>query len=365
MFPNNHLYFINMAANLADSLHDPDVGQMAGAYSGWPGVICSAGPSLAENLRACSHLHRTVIFCVDAALPVLLRALVVPTYVLTCDAGQTAASKYLTNFPNSTLIYDVSAWPAVREATPWRLVVSQANASFANLYAITGRTLLPYWGCVSSMALAVAARMGCNPIFFLGQDFAFRPSPNGRLWSHDAGSPAGYEIDRKHPELRQEFGASGQPQLTTETLRQYRDYMNRQVRDLSGKAIVVNATGDGIFSGTHEQSKPVAVGDYLRDLQLVNGFPSVPASNWKAEDTAAVYREVESIREDPVRFGPLLSGIALSTGFPIPAGSNLFLPISKEHKALLDFHLALLSERLRPAKIPCDTLQGATDGTCG
>jgi len=167
----------NQLLNLPNILKGKKVKSLFGKFSGVPGIIISAGPSLDKNLHVLKGVRdRAVLIAVDTAVRSLLKNGVNPHLILSADP----LVKNCFHFPDmdmtgSNLVFE----PRVNKRIPDKFKGDIFISSFDNpfmkfLESIIGDFgKLETWGSVSTMAFDLAVKMECEPIIFLGQDLAY------------------------------------------------------------------------------------------------------------------------------------------------------------------------------------------------
>ncbi len=153
----------------------PGINALKDRHRGRPGILVSAGPSLDDLLP---HLKRLdgVIACVDTALPILIADGVVPDYVFTLDP-QEESCRYFAADRDATyrLVFTPTAQAKILDRhTGERYVVYKEGHSLctADPAELEKKGATQAGGSVACLALDGLIRMGCNPVFLLGQDLA-------------------------------------------------------------------------------------------------------------------------------------------------------------------------------------------------
>jgi hypothetical protein len=173
----------NFVQNLPKAARSPGIAKFAGAFSGVPAVIVSAGPSLDKNIHELRGIEdKALIISTDTALKPLLAAGIDPHFVMTGDPSY-ANYLHIKGAPSkeSFLIAEATSYPAVFEEFRERtLTCTFENSALHSLSDLLGnKGILRAWGSVATMALDFALWVGCNPVIFIGQDLAHT---NGRIY---------------------------------------------------------------------------------------------------------------------------------------------------------------------------------------
>lgn len=162
-----------------------------------PVIMVAAGPSLEKNkLYLKQAVGKTFIFCVDAALPALLREDIVPD-LLAC----TDAMKNMNCFEDERskdiplLVTTNSPSPLLEESRSYK-VWGNDHEYISDIMAKVGIELprIPFYSGVATALLATILELGTQKIIFVGQDLAY--SPDGR--SHISGREEEYVRDEAY-----------------------------------------------------------------------------------------------------------------------------------------------------------------------
>lgn len=184
------LWCRNSIKNLRQLEKCPGLTALAGSAKDIPFVILGAGPSLESILPYIKDIQeRAVTVCVETALHTLLRAGVQPDFVLLTDP-QFWAYRHIAGLsaPNSILITEVSAYPAVFRFKCRRILLCASQFPVGHYFEEKlGLTPgdLGTGGSVASCAWNFAYFCGAREIYTAGLDLAF---PNKQ--THIKGSSA-------------------------------------------------------------------------------------------------------------------------------------------------------------------------------
>lgn len=258
-------YLLNSLRNVRALAAEGDAAALAGGFTGVPGLVVGAGPSLDRNLpEIVRHRDRLLIVAADTALRPLLSAGVPPHFVVAVDPSE-ANARHLTDLPScpdTHLVAEGSLDPEalrhfagrtfffrVADHHPWPWLKSVG----------IDRGRLRAWGSVLTTAFDLALTMGCDPIVFAGADLAFtdgRPYARGTTFEEDwrREQAWGQTLEQswaarlgEWPEVF-ENGVDGAPVRTAPHLRSFRDWIVSEASKATGRT-VVNATGRGILGG--------------------------------------------------------------------------------------------------------------------
>jgi hypothetical protein len=256
-------YLLHTLSNAPRIARESDVRALDGLTSGMPAIIAAAGPSLDANVHDLSSVRdRAILISCDTAARPLLSLGLDPDFIVGADPSRANAA-HIASLPASAawLVAEGSLHPSaltpfehrtfffkVSPHQPWPWLASLG----------LDRVTLPTWGSVATSCFSLAMVMGCDPIVFIGADFAFtggRPycrgtsfEPQWATWIAGGGEYAAIWqtlVDRwpatTAPDLH------GQPARTARHLLSFRDWMVE--RSAASGRRVVNATGAGLLFG--------------------------------------------------------------------------------------------------------------------
>ncbi|AZT91658.1 DUF115 domain-containing protein [Caldicellulosiruptor changbaiensis] len=178
-FNNNENYYI-LKDNFENNIltYDKPINELFNCYRNVPAIIIAAGPSLEENIERIRKLRSDVIIIVVSRVSkYLLQNRIIPDYIVVSDPFP-IVQEHLTNISskvNIPLIALSTAYKGViNEWSSTKYLAFQKNFNLAEEYA-KGNSLetLEVGGSVSTLAVEVAIKFGCNPIIFVGLDLAF------------------------------------------------------------------------------------------------------------------------------------------------------------------------------------------------
>jgi len=256
-------YLLHTLSNAPRIARESDVRALEGLTTGMPAIIAAAGPSLDANIHDLSPVRdRAILISCDTAARPLLSLGIEPDFIVGADPSRANAA-HIASLPAS------AAWLVAEGSLhPSALTTFEHRAFFFNVsphhpwpwLASVGfdRMTLPTWGSVATSCFSLALLMGCDPIVFIGADFAFtggRPYCRGTSfeaqWATWIAGGADYPaiwqtlVDRWPPTTAPDL--EGRPVRTARHLVSFRDWMVERA-GASGRR-VVNATGAGLLFG--------------------------------------------------------------------------------------------------------------------
>jgi hypothetical protein len=150
---------------------------LAGQYRGVPAFIVGAGPSLGKNGQHLLQAQKKgLVFAVNSSARALDRLGVEPQVL--CCMESIDVSHLLRNvgfIDRVVRAFSLSAHPeTLRTGQGPLLAIWEAVSQISHpLKQLTGYPGVPVSGSVSTQAFALAQRLGCSPIVFVGQDLAY------------------------------------------------------------------------------------------------------------------------------------------------------------------------------------------------
>lgn len=180
----------NILKNIKGILQTRPAKSLQNRFTGKPAIIVSAGPSLDKNILYLKKIdNRAVIICVDTALKPLLKRGIQPHFTVTADPSyknylhlqgtENRIDYFVVSDPGiSAQVYD-DFNPHIFSISLGKPILKMIEETIGEIGEVDA------WGSVISLALSFAVYLGCNPVVFLGQDFAFSGMRNhcrGTSW---------------------------------------------------------------------------------------------------------------------------------------------------------------------------------------
>lgn len=253
----------NILKNIAGVLQTRPAKYLQNKFTGKPGFIVSAGPSLDKNILQLKKVNnRAVIICVDTALKPLLKKGIHPHFTVTADPSY---KNYLhlqgtENQINYFIVSDTAiANQVYRDFHPHMFSISLGKPIFRMIEENIGSIgEVEAWGSVISLALNFALFLGLEPIVFLGQDFAYTDMRNhcrGTSWEEKwleyTRDPDGMQRKEKQSitgmaKIVENHDIYGNKAFTSDRLLLYKNYLAKTLSTLPEKN-VINASEGGIL----------------------------------------------------------------------------------------------------------------------
>lgn len=176
-------WIINAVRNYPIITRSHGVRFLEGACQGIPAFIVGIGPSLDQNIRELKQADgRAIIIATDAATRPLLANGVKPHIVITfdCDANQPALWDLMAPHNTIPMLVNSCSNPKVLQTwsgpmlfyNQWHKDDPFVEEVLPIMYAHLGS--LPSLGTVGNLAIMLAHKMGCNPLFTVGMDLCYQ-----------------------------------------------------------------------------------------------------------------------------------------------------------------------------------------------
>ncbi|MCP5104992.1 MAG: motility associated factor glycosyltransferase family protein, partial [bacterium] len=261
----------NILKNIGGILKTRRVKYLENKFSGTPGFIVSAGPSLDKNILQLKKINnRAVIICVDTALKPLLKKNIHPHFTVTADPSY---KNYLhLQGTEEDIRYFLVSDTAISNQVyndfhPHIFSVSLGKPIFQMIEENIGAVgEIDAWGSVISLALNFAIYLGLEPITFLGQDFAFTGMRNhcrGTSWE-DKWLEYTRDLDLMQRKEKQSITGIakvvetsdiyGNKAVSSDRLMLYKNYLVKILTSVRGKRFI-NASEGGVL--TEIESMPL------------------------------------------------------------------------------------------------------------
>ncbi len=245
-------YQKNTMTSLGRIIDHPPVRTLFGAFENKPAIIVSAGPSLQKNIDQLKELRdRVVMIAVDTSLRPLLAAGIEPHLICTGDP-QEANWKHLRGTVTSEahLVAEPMTYSLSLELFEGRLFIASYGDKVMNWLGRyipdVGHTQC--WGSVATMAFDLARKMGCDPIFFVGQDLSFpggRTYVEGTYFEDEEKQDMSVDAYERQHKTYSQTDIYGNPVKTNRQMFAYKEWF--RVEFTRTDARVINATEGGIL----------------------------------------------------------------------------------------------------------------------
>ena len=183
--------FTNRLQNLSLMKYTNILEDLKGVFKGVPAYLVSAGPSLNKSVDELKRIQGSgLILAVDAAVPVLLEAGIMPHFVGALDSHDIIFEKacaYISKLDQTVLICGSTVTPLVSKRFPPGKICWAFTKTYMDNWLnkqLGGSLVMTKSNQVADMNLFAAIVMGCSPIVLVGQDLCFESEGQ----SHAAGA---------------------------------------------------------------------------------------------------------------------------------------------------------------------------------
>lgn len=209
------LWIDNLIDNLPWRARFASATTLQGRFAGVPGVLVSAGPSLAQNVEQLRALRdRAVIVSTNTATRALERAGVSPDLVIGLEAlDVTPQFRDCARLNESFALLDGVAHPALYELPFRGGFVFDDGIPFYQRWLESNLAPVTDWSCglcVAHAGFSALRAMGCDPIILVGQDLAHtggRVYAQGTVFEAMSAVPDGERITFTGTEAKLEIDA--------------------------------------------------------------------------------------------------------------------------------------------------------------
>ncbi|MGD0233716.1 MAG: 6-hydroxymethylpterin diphosphokinase MptE-like protein [Syntrophorhabdales bacterium] len=315
--------FINaFLQNVPSLLHNPGVASLRNLFDGRPAIVVAAGPSLEKNLHFLKEAKsRALIVAVDAALPTLVLAGILPDVLVAIDPMSMNVGMFRDNprLKEIPFVCLAQYTPEIVKIYPGPLFMNMSEGNIVYQW-LRGHwedkgSIACFGGSVSHLAFAVAEFMGASTICLMGLDLSFEE----KLHAGDT-TRLLFREDEEVPDYR--IGAQpaqdifGEKRHTLQSYLTFRTSFENRIKTFSGR--VFNATEGGLPVAGAEN---IRLADFIAefcDVARVDAF-SLLYEHWECNvtyDLKGLLHEIRSakavfidIRKNAARILALVKGL--------------------------------------------------------
>lgn len=297
----------NTLANAWTYASNPGINDLAGALSGAPAIVVSAGPSLAESFEDLARpglRDRACIIAAQTVLKPLLERGIKPHFVTALDHHDISRRFYegltTSDVEGVTLVAEPKANPAILRAWPGA-VRMPADEVLDRILGDSSHATLQGGATVAHLSYHLARHLGCDPVVLVGQDLAYTDglyygagAAIHSVWAGELGEFRTLEmmeaerLGRARRMLRQTFDREGLPIATDEQLHTYLLQFERVFAEDEAKGKTVIDAGRG---AAKSHTTPMPLNEAIDRFDRAISLPPQPQSEG---DGASVDRALES-----------------------------------------------------------------------
>ncbi|AQR97017.1 motility associated factor glycosyltransferase family protein [Clostridium saccharoperbutylacetonicum] len=186
---SGELRFDNFLKNLKYIAKSTIVNNLREKYENKPAVIVSAGPSLSKNVDDLKNVKNALILSGGRTLTTLMERNIMPSAIGIVDPAD-VSYKLVENYIDKIdcpLIYNDQIHPEILEKHNENNFVTRINTFLDDLWE-EPPYILSCGGSIAHSLTVLSIYMGCSPIIFVGQDFAYTGErghdiSSGNRWS--------------------------------------------------------------------------------------------------------------------------------------------------------------------------------------
>lgn len=250
-----------------------------------PVILVSAGPSLEKNVEELKKVNgRALIFCVDAALPTLLRHDIIPDVMASVDSAKDMSCFDDVRCQKLPLLGSSNTRKEIFERGTGAIIWGYDHKQVMQIMNGAGIPLpeIPYYLGVSTAAYSTVVELGARVIILVGQDLAFSKTGESHISGRDESA---LPVERLEAE-----GYDGGKVWSRMDWMEFKKWFEKMIT-LYPDPIVINATEGGVrIQGTKQQR----LSDVIRALpEVENHF----TEQLKDPENQISFEESEKIRE--------------------------------------------------------------------
>ncbi|HBR18386.1 MAG TPA: hypothetical protein DD725_12470 [Deltaproteobacteria bacterium] len=304
-------------ANIPHIIRKPGVTRLKDLFKGRPAIVVSGGPSLEKNFHLLKKAKgKAIIIAVDAMLPILLPAGIVPDFVAGIDPTPEAIAlfKDLPELKKVPFICfpqyahePVNIYPGIMfiNSVPGNIVFQWLSSLWEDKGFIA-----PFGGSVAHFAFSAAEYMGADVIALIGQDFSYAE----KYHAGDTTKLLHDYLDEEVPDYRINAQVLddifGEKRYTIGSLLSFKITFENRFKTFKGT--VINATEGGL---------PVEGTQIMRLDDFIEEYCNLPAI-----DTSQI---ITDIAESEVSYN--LDGLM----FQLTGGRAIFNDIKKKSEKIM------------------------------
>ena len=246
---SDKVWYKNYAKNLNYIGDTCPVKALDGIFKDVPAVICAAGPSLSYHIKKLREIKENVLIVSVGTGITILESNGIKAHIAGAMDGNESEGKLFENLvlnKDVNLFYSLQVYDKVLEYTgKYKFAMNQTNM---DLY-VSKRFDWDTYGKFSGNSIANVmaenlAKLGCNPIIFLGQDLCYSRNKN-----YAEGAVSHYEISNEKFESSSEYikvkNNKGEYVYTKPSFISMRDVMERIIA-LNPNTEFFNGSEDGL-----------------------------------------------------------------------------------------------------------------------
>lgn len=260
---HSSVWFNSFLRNIKAMAHSTPADALENVFNKKPAIIVSAGPSLEKNVHKLKAIQdKFVLITGGRTLKTLLNEGIQPDFLCVVDPIENTYKlvKDSLECKAPLVFYEGSNPDVVNEYCAKKIYFT--GQYFTNEFLGKEVKTLAYGGSVAHTCLGLAVHLGCDPILFIGQDFAFT---NEKLHASNA-----THKDEKNEMPNKENSifvddVFGNKVRTNNTYNQFRITMEKLIELFSGKTYINATEGGANIKGTKVMTLDEAVASITKN----------------------------------------------------------------------------------------------------
>ncbi|MGJ8717819.1 motility associated factor glycosyltransferase family protein [Clostridium botulinum] len=249
-------------SNLKHIVEATPINYFKNQFKDRPAIVVSAGPSLEKNVYKLKNVQDNFIIITGArSLGTLIKNDVIPDFICMVDPIEFNC-KFIENYLDykvPLIFFESTSYKAMDLYKGPKILFS--GNPLTSLILEYNVDILRSGGSVAHNCTSFAAYIGCNPITFIGQDFAYTGE---KLHSDSSVFEENNNINKKLDviEVKDVFGNSVK---TDRKLNIYRTNMEEIIKDYSDKTFINSTEGGANMEGTIVQPLSKTIEEYGKE----------------------------------------------------------------------------------------------------
>ena len=222
---SGELSFDNLLNNLKYIAKATIVNKLKGKYKNRPAIIVSAGPSLSKNIHNLKGVKNALILSGGRTLRPLLEKNIMPSCIGIVDPGEVSfkvVEGYIDKL-DCPLIFNDQINPKILEHHKENNYFTRINVFLDDIWDEQAY-ILSRGGSIAHTLTILATFMGCNPIVFIGQDFAYTGEQGHDVSAGNKWRELSFDEYKRNDDIYVE-DVNGNPVRTSLLLNDYRKSM--------------------------------------------------------------------------------------------------------------------------------------------
>jgi hypothetical protein len=220
--------------------------RLEGKFRGAPGIIASAGPSLAKQFDLLRQVGDRAVVVAPGSSARILNARGVNAHIGMAIDSQAAEVGYFKNYQlKSALVGSYRIHPQLYDVFPNDIVRVALTTEFLALYhcewAGEAPLIIGDHASVASAALELLFRLGCDPIVLVGQDLCYY---DNKIYADDSGQKP---ISGNYAQMQEDIDIHGDKVLTYYGFKAMQNDMEILGIKYGGRVRLLNATEAGLY----------------------------------------------------------------------------------------------------------------------